>query len=68
MTVDSATKDGSPFHKATPPDLDDIMQEGIGLTDALAFWSYIAGRPCLDWREELSFWRLACQQPVQGSC
>lgn len=42
------------------PDLDDIMGEGMGLTDALAFWSELANTPAdqrADWRQELIFWR-----------
>lgn len=42
-----------------PPDLDDIMGEGVGLTDALAFWShYMATPPAQrgDWRDELRLW------------
>lgn len=36
------------------PDLDDIMQEGVGLSDALAFWSHYMSRPQRgDWRKEV---------------
>lgn len=52
------------------PDLDDIMGEGVGLTDALAFWSSLANTPVdqrADWRQELSFWRDSLRRSAQGS-
>ena len=50
------------------PDLDDIIEDGLTLTQALAFWSEYMNTPVNQrgmWRDELELWKM--RLPLAGA-
>jgi hypothetical protein len=70
MSVNLAAAASMPTERFVVPDLEDFMECGLSISQALEFWGYMTSLPKQrkeNWGEEMAEWLFAKLYPVQGN-